>query len=251
MHRFYLPPEQAQHSPLILEDREAHHAVDVLRLREGERVIVLDGAGHERLCHVRKVGRKEVALEIIDARFVSHGHGRITLAQAVPKGKRMEDVIQKATELGVARIVPLLTERVATRLDEEGAADKAAKWRQTAVEAIKQCGQLWLPEIEAPVALDAFVERKEAFDLSLVGSLQGDGRYPRQYFESFAEAHKREPQTICIWIGPEGDFSHAELDRIRRSGALPITLGSLVLRTDTAALCSVAIVNYELQVSRK
>ncbi len=247
MHRFYLTPEQCGRLPLALTDREAHHALDVLRLRRGERVTVLDGAGHEILCETRETGRKKVVLDTIEKRFIAHSPGNVTLAQAIPKGKRMDEVIQKATELGVARVVPLLAGRVAIQLDESAAREKAGKWRQTAIEAIKQCGQPWLPQVEVPLGLKTFLARGEVFDLALAGSLEGDGRHPRQYFDAFAAGNGRPPRTICIWIGPEGDFTKDEMDAIRQSGARPVSLGPLILRTDTAALCALAVVNYELQ----
>lgn len=247
MHRFYLTPEECARSPLVLSHREAHHALGVLRLRQGDRVTVLDGAGHEYLCEARDVERKRVVLDTVEKHFTAHSPCRVTMAQAIPKGKRMDEVIQKATELGVARIVPLLSERVAIQLDEQAAGQKAVKWRQTAIEAIKQCGQPWLPQVEIPLPLKAFLARGEKFDLALAGSLQGDGRHPRQYFDAFAVENGRPPSAICIWIGPEGDFTQDEMNAIRQSGAKPISLGPLILRTDTAAICALAIVNYELQ----
>jgi 16S rRNA (uracil1498-N3)-methyltransferase len=172
---------------------------------------------------------------------------RITLIQAVPKGKIFESILQKATELGVARVVPLLSERVALRLDAAGAKDKAEKWRQCAIEAIKQCGQPWLPEVEEPLPLRALLDRGISFDLALVGSLQGDGRHPRLWFQDYEAQHGRRPQTVAAWIGPEGDFTGEELDLIRATGARPIGLGPLVLRSETAALCALAVIAYELQ----
>jgi 16S rRNA (uracil1498-N3)-methyltransferase len=249
MHRFYLTPEECGRRPLALADREAHHALDVLRLRRGERVVVLDGAGRELGCQARQAEGKTVILDVVEKRCIARPPGQVTLAQAIPKGKRMDEVIQKATELGVARIVPLLCERVTTQLDEAAARQKAGKWRQAAIEAIKQCGQPWLPQVESPLTPAAFLARGEAFDLALAGSLQGDGRHARQYFEAFAAKHARPPRSICVWIGPEGDFTADELDAIRQAGAKPVTLGPLILRTDTAALCALAIVNYELQAS--
>jgi 16S rRNA (uracil1498-N3)-methyltransferase len=115
-----------------------------------------------------------------------------------------------------------------------------------AIEAIKQCGAAWLPNVEAPVTLPQFLARKEQFELALVGSLQGDGQHPRQYFEAFRAQRKRQPETVCVWVGPEGDFAPAELDAIRGAGALPITLGPLVLRSETAAVYCLSILNYEL-----
>src|SRR5690348_6778913 len=114
MHRFYLRPEQCQSQEWCLREGEAHHAIHVLRLRQGECVLVLDGAGHEYRCEVNLVGRDQVQLGVLNKRFVPRLPYQVTLLQALPKGKLIESIIQKATELGVARIVPLLSERVLT-----------------------------------------------------------------------------------------------------------------------------------------
>jgi 16S rRNA (uracil1498-N3)-methyltransferase len=247
MHRFYLPPAQGRPPLLELTGREAHHARDVLRLERGARVTVLDGAGRQFLCEIREGGRHRVILAVTAATAAPAPSARVTLIQAVPKGKLMESIIQKAVELGVARVVPLLSERVATRLEGAAARDKAEKWRQCAVEAIKQCGQPWLPEVDEPLTLPALLARGAAFDLALVGSLQGDGRHPRSYFQEFETRQHSRPQSVAAWIGPEGDFTAEELDLIRASGARPIDLGPLVLRSETAALSTLALINYELR----
>jgi 16S rRNA (uracil1498-N3)-methyltransferase len=240
MHRFYLPPPQCQGPTLTLTGAEAHHALAVLRIKTGETVAILDGAGREFLCAVRAVDRKTVTLAVEQTHSSPAPSCRVTLVQAVPKGKLIETIIQKATELGVFRIIPLLSERVATHLEGDAVNHKAEKWRHVAVEAIKQCGQRWLPQVDAPVTLPALLARGESFDLSLVGSLRDDARHPREYF-------KKRPATIRLWIGPEGDFTDAELAAIRDAGGLPISLGPLVLRSDTAALYALSVVSYELQ----
>jgi 16S rRNA (uracil1498-N3)-methyltransferase len=242
MHRFYLPPAQCQGDFLRLEGSEAHHAAGVLRLQPGDTVVVLDGAGAEYECQVEHSDRRQLSLAVKQKKIHPPPTCRVTLALAIPKGKIIESILQKATELGAAAIIPLLTERVATRLDGEGAEHKAAKWRQVAIEAIKQCGQPWLPHVAAPMTLHEYLRRNDSFDLSLVGSLQGDGRHPRAYFTG-------KPSTVRLWIGPEGDFTPSELDAIRASGAKPITLGSLVLRVETAAIYALSIVNYEIASS--
>ena len=132
MHRFYLPPDQCQASTLLLEERAAHHGLHVLRLRPGERVVVLDGAGQELSCEVGDSDRHTLRLAVRHKNFTPPLPYEMTLIQAVPKGKIFENIIQKATELGVSRIVPLLSERVATHLDEETSTAKAEKWRATA-----------------------------------------------------------------------------------------------------------------------
>jgi len=247
MHRFYLPPEQCQAATLSLSEREAHHASHVLRLRRGEQVTVLDGAGGELLCTVADADRKNIQLSVVERKSILPPPCSITLLQALPKGKIMDSIVQKATELGAARIVPLLTERVVSQVDNESAAHKVEKWRQAGIEAIKQCGSPWLPKIEAPVTPAQFLARKEKFDLLLVGSLQNERRHPREYLSEFQVKHGRLPQSVGVWIGPEGDFALAELNVIQAAGALPISLGRLVLRVETAAIYCLSILNYELQ----
>ena len=247
MHRFYLPPEQCCGASLQLAGREAHHALHVLRLRQGDRLTVLDGAGHEFLCEVRRASRDTVPLAVVGKKSSPPLPCRITLLQAIPKGKLFDSIIQKATELGAFRIVPILAERVVSKLDPEETANKSGKWRQVAIEAIKQCGSPWLPQVESPLTPGQFLSRGEAFDLPLVAALESERRHPREWFREFYAAHKRLPASACVWIGPEGDLTPEEMDQIKGHGALPITLGPWVLRTETAAIYCLSILNYELQ----
>jgi 16S rRNA (uracil1498-N3)-methyltransferase len=206
----------------------------------------LDGVGNEFLCAVENSSRQAVTLSVSLKNFTPPPPCSVTLLQAVPKGKIIESIIQKAVELGARRIVPLLTERVLTQLDEEDAAVKRKKWQQVAIEAIKQCGAAWLPKIETPMTIEQYLARKEKFDLSLVGSLQKERRHPRECLSGFQAKHGRLPQSVGVWIGPEGDFTPEELEAVQASGALPISLGRLVLRVETAAIYCLSVFNYEL-----
>jgi 16S rRNA (uracil1498-N3)-methyltransferase len=246
MHRFYLPPGESRGDTLSLSERDAHHAAHVLRLRDGERIVVLDGAGQELLCEARKDGHDRFTLVVKQRSSVPPLPCQITLLQAIPKGKIIEGIIQKSTELGAHCIVPILSDRVTTQLDDESAASKAERWQLTAVEAIKQCGSAWLPKIESPVTPKDYLARGEKFELPLVASLQSDRRHPRDYVKTFQAEKGRLPNTACVWIGPEGDFTPAEMNAIKSAGALPITLGRLVLRSETAAIYSLSVLNYEL-----
>ena len=246
MHRFYLPPAACAGNTLRLTGREAHHAAHVLRLRGGEPVVVLDGAGNEFACETVNLTRDVVELRVVKKSLLPPPHCRITLLQALPRGKIIESIIPKAVELGVHRLVPLLTEHVVARLDDESAEHKREKWRQAAIEAIKQCGAAWLPEIEAPLAIAQFLARKEKPDLSLVGSLQKGRRHLREVFREFDSHYHRLPESVAAWIGPEGDFTPEELQWIRHSGAQPVSFGPLTLRVETAAIYCLAILNYEL-----
>ena len=246
MHRFYLPPENCRGELLRLDGREAHHALHVLRLRRGERVTLLDGAGHEMLCEVEGAVNDSLGLAMKENKHTPAPACAITLLVAVPKGKLIESIIQKAVELGAHRIVPLLTERVVTELDDAGAEAKRAKWQTVAIEAIKQCGAPWLPKVEAPQTIAEFLARGENFELALVGSLQTERRHPREWIRAFQQQHGRQPQSAAAWIGPEGDFTVAELRAIEAAGAKAVTLGPLTLRVETAAIYCLSILNYEL-----
>ena len=246
MHRFYLPPESCRKNSLRLDGREAHHALHVLRLKHGERVIVLDGAGGEFFCAVENAAKDSLTLAVREKKSTPALPCSITLLVAVPKGKIIEGIIQKAVELGAQRIVPLLTERVVTQLDGDGAESKREKWQQVAIEAIKQCGATWLPTVAAPQTIAEFLARGEKIELALVGSLQTQRRHPRAWFQEFQQQHERLPHSAGVWIGPEGDFTLDELKTIQNSGARPVTLGNLVLRVETAAIYCLAFLNYEL-----
>ncbi len=247
MHRFYLPPDQHRGERLVLTEGEARHAAQVLRLGRGDQVTVLDGAGLELLCEIRETAGEKLEMAVIQKRLVPPLPCRVTLLQALPKARLIESILQKATELGAARFVPLLTERVVVQLDEREAARKAEKWQRVAIEAIKQCGSAWLPKVEAPMTPRQWLARQEPIELSLLASLQPHSRHPREHFEAFRATHRRPPRTACVWVGPEGDFTRAETETIQAAGALPITLGPLVLRTETAAVYCLSILNYELQ----
>lgn len=244
MHRFYLSPERCQEQELFLTGSEAHHALHVIRVRRGQSVTVLDGVGHELFCDVQQSDRDKVRLCVREKKTATPLLCRITLLQAIPKGKLFESIIQKATELGAARVVPLLSERVVIQLNKKEALRKAGKWQSVAVEAIKQCGAPWLPQVERPLTPQEFLARKERFDLAMVGSLQPEAKHPKIYLEA-------QLKSAAVWIGPEGDFAPAELEAIKASGAYPITLGPLVLRTETAATYCLSILNYELSSQGK
>ena len=247
MHRFYLPPDECQGSALTLTGREAHHGLRVLRLRKGERVMVLNGVGRVFDCEVTSLNRDTIGLDVQETKDAPAPPCEITLVQAIPKGKLLDSIIQKATELGVSRVVPLLSERVITQIDGDNSDTKTAHWRTVAIEAIKQCGSPWLPRIEPAVSLAELLARKEAFDVVLIASLQPGSRHPRVWFDQFRQRERREPKSACVWVGPEGDFTEGEVAAVMAAGAAPITLGPLVLRCETAATYCLSVINYEAQ----
>lgn len=247
MRRFYLPPAECQSDELTLSGAEAHHALRVVRVRAGERVILLNGVGDELLCRVEETGRHDLTLRVLQAQRMPEMAQQITLVQAVLKGRSMDFIVQKATELGAHRVVPVLSERSVPDWDEAEGAAKRARWQTAAVEAIKQCGSAWLPQIELPRDVASILAGGALAELTLMASLQPGSQHPRKRVEGFLLEHGRLPRSVATWVGPEGDFTPAELNLIERAGAAPITLGRLILRSETAALYCMATLQYELQ----
>ena len=248
MHRFYLPLEQWQRDALILTGSEAHHCRDVLRLKPGDKVVVFDGRGRELTAEITSAGASQIQLRKLHEAQTPPLRCRITLGQAIPKGKNMDLIVQKAVEIGAAEIAPILSDRTVVRLDEESAASKQAKWQTVAIEAAKQCGQNWLPQVQTPQTLSQFFQEHRRFDLQLIGSLQSDAVHLKKILADYVAEHGDRPASVLMVVGPEGDFTPAELSLARSQGCRPITLGPIVLRVETASIYCLSILSYELLV---
>lgn len=251
MHRFYIAPENWDPEALSLTGPEAHHARDVLRMEAGEKLVVFNGQGREITAQIVGLSADEVRLQKLHEAHTLPLRCRIVLGQAIPKGKNMELIVQKAVEIGAAEIAPLISDRTVVQIDPESAAHKQRKWQQTAIEAAKQCGQNWLPRVNPPKKLGEFfssVESSPAFDLRLIGSLQPDARHLRNVLAEYRNEHRHLPRSVLMLVGPEGDFTPAELSLARRHGCQPITLGPIILRVETAAIYCLSILSYELLI---
>jgi 16S rRNA (uracil1498-N3)-methyltransferase len=159
----------------------------------------------------------------------------------------METIVQKATELGAWRIVPILAERTVAHIDKENTETKVEKWNWIAIDSIKQCGSAWIPHISEPISPAQYLANPEKAELTLIATLQPDAKHPRIFLNDFLHEHGLKPKTASVWVGPEGDFTPAEIHAIRAAGALPISLGQLILRSETAAFYCLSVLNYELQ----
>jgi 16S rRNA (uracil1498-N3)-methyltransferase len=248
MHRFYIPPEQWQPDALVLTAAEAHHARNVLRLERSAKVVVFNGLGREITAEIVSSEGVQIRLRKLSATETPPLRCRITLGQAIPKGKNMDLIVQKAVEIGAAEIAPLLSDRTVVRLDEESAASKQTKWQTVAIEAAKQCGQNWLPEVQPPKTLAQFFADHRRFDLQLIGSLQSDAMHLKKILAEYSREHGDRPASVLMLVGPEGDFTPAELSLARSHGCHPITLGPVVLRVETASIYCLSILSYELLV---
>ncbi|PYL63240.1 MAG: 16S rRNA (uracil(1498)-N(3))-methyltransferase [Verrucomicrobia bacterium] len=250
MHRFYISPENWNRGALTLTGSEAHHGRDVLRVRRGEKVVLFNGQGREITAEIVDLGSEEIRLRKLDEAETPALQCRIVLGQAIPKGKNMELIVQKAVEIGAAEIAPIISDRTIMQVDSESAAQKQSKWRQIVIEAAKQSGQNWVPRVHAPMKLAELFSAAavESFDLRLIGSLQPGAQYLKKVLADYSSEHQHRPRSVLMLVGPEGDFTPAELALARRDGCQPITLGPIILRVETAAIYCLSVLSYELLI---
>ena len=242
--RFYAPPAAfaADEKFLTLSAEETRHARDVLRLQSDDEIFVFDGIGHEFQCSVQTIARTEariaVMAEVEPARPESPLD--LTLAIAVLKNEKFDLVIQKATELGVKRIVPLDTERGDVRLRDD-AQKRLTRWRRIALEAAKQSGRAWVPQIDAPLAFKHMLQP--------AGENQGITRlmFSERAGQSLSEATNsfgQQPKKIIAVVGPEGGWTDDEIGRAREGLWQIVTLGGRTLRAETAGITVVALLQH-------
>jgi 16S rRNA (uracil1498-N3)-methyltransferase len=250
MHRFFISPETWNAGTLSLAGPEAHHARKVLRMRVGEKIVLFNGRGHEITAEIVDLGVDEIVLRKLHGAETPPVQCRIVLGQAIPKGKNMDLIVQKAVEIGAAEIAPIISDRTIVQVDSESAAQKQSKWQQIAVEAAKQCGQNWLPHVRAPRKLSELFSAAGdgSFDLQLIGSLQPGAQHLKKILADYSTEHQHRPRSVLMLVGPEGDFTPAELELARRHGCQPITLGPIILRVETAAIYCLSILSYELLI---
>src|SRR5438105_7182737 len=204
MHRFYISPENWNPDALVLSGSEAHHARDVLRMKRGERAVVFNGRGREITAEVVDLARDEIRLRKLHETETPPLRCRIALAQAIPKGKNMELIVQKAVEIGASEIFPLISERTIVDLGAKEAEQKQAKWQEIAIEAAKQCGQNWLPTVHAPKKLKEFFASPETIaspartDFRLIGSLQPDAIHLKKLLGDYTEQHRDVPKNVLM-----------------------------------------------------
>ena len=229
----------------VLPSEEAHHCAKVLRLRPGDALALFDGRGQLADAVIARVERRAVAAAVREVRTVPFDMAiRLTLLIAAGKAHRQGYLIEKCTELGAARIAPVLTRRSVTRPGEVA----AEKWRRRAIEACKQCHRAWVPVIDDPRDFDASVEFAiTAHHTCLVGQ-PGAGESFQTVIEGRVAlgappaATSAEPPNVAIFIGPEGGWTDEELSALIGRGVVPIALSPSVLRTETAAVAACAAV---------
>lgn len=240
MDRFFASPEQWEEQQVVLSDEESHHCLRVMRKRVGDRVEVFDGKGRwGQGVLSEEGGRASIRLE--QEGTTEALSPLIGLAVAVPKGKTMDLLVQKAVELGVGAIQPLLTENTVVRVNEEEGLKKRAKWQRVVFEACKQCGQNHLPKVAPPRALSDWLELREVVP-ALVASLAPGALSLRSAVDKIRPSN---PSRLEVVVGPEGDFAGAEMMQLLEHSVVPVTLGPLTLRVETAVFSLLGVLRYE------
>lgn len=233
MHRFYCPHTDFSKDVIIItEGDEIHHAIHVVRLKPGEEVTLFDGAGSEAAGVIQSLNKKEARIQILSHKKNKPLWPKIILACAIPKKSKFETIIEKATELGVDEIIPLQTQRTEVRINKEGG-KKSKRFEDIAINACKQSKRSYLPKIHPITSFnDAF--KLTANSSIIIPSLWGETKPLLKVLPTISN------QSISFFIGPEGDFTPDEYKEARNKGAIAVSLGPMVLRVETAAICVVA-----------
>lgn len=245
MKRFFAEHIGEKEKTALISGSELHHLKDVLRLKKGDKVIVFDGKGLEFIGNIETVGKDEVRI-IIEKQLYDSKESRfeIILAQGIARGEKMDIIIQKATELGVSRIIPFAASRVVPKFrGGEQIAKKTKRWQRIALEAAKQCRRDIVPQIEEPTTFAEVLKRYSHCPERHIKLISWEG----EKNNILKDILKPEGFSGCVvLIGPEGGFSEDEVIEAKKAGFLPVTLGPRILRTETAAISIAAIVQYEL-----
>ena len=244
MHRHYIESNRLQAPSLTLVKEEARHLQTVLRLRLNDEVELFDGRGLTATARVAAAGKHALQLDLLAAP-AQHAQPacQLVLFACVSKGKRMDWTIEKSVELGVSRIVPVLSDRTIVRLDEEDAESKTDRWMRVAIEAARQSGTAWVPTIDTPVPLAQVGPLVQDCAPVFVAALVPEAKPMRQVLAGVR--NETAPTRAGWFVGPEGDFTPVELQLLLASGAIPVSLGRQVLRTETAAIWGLCVLGAE------
>ena len=246
MQRFFVEPYQIQEEEhrIILTGSDVNHMKNVLRMRIGEDVWISDGKEKEYHCTIESFEEENAVLHILYAQEPQYElPSRIYLFQGIPKGDKMELIIQKAVELGAYAIVPVETRRCVVKLDEKKALKKTARWQQIAESAAKQSKRMLIPQVKQVMGWrDALALAKELDVLLIPYELAKGIKETREILSNI-----KPGQSVGIFIGPEGGFEEDEVQAAMEAGAKPVTLGKRILRTETAGMTMLSILMFTLE----
>lgn len=247
MPRFYVDSGIGFEQSITITGADVNHIKNVLRLNCGDEITVGDGKGKDYLCKIVEISNDYVVADIEDI-FANAAElpVRITLFQGMPKADKMEFIIQKAVELGVAEIVPVMTQRTVVKLDAKKETKKLERFQAIAMSAAKQSGRGVVPQVKEFMTFKQALEYAKSLDMNMIPYEDAKGiGYAREVIHSVA-GH----ESLGIFIGPEGGFAKEEVDLATQIGAKCITLGNRILRTETAGMAVLSILMFELEDSK-
>lgn len=247
MYRFYVTKEQIRESEILIEGPDVDHIRKVLRMKIGEELIVCDGNGKDYQCVISSISFEEVRVGIDSVvETTTELQARIILFQGLPKKDKMELIIQKAVELGVYEIVPVITKRTIVKLDDRKKEQKKLeRWQMIATAAAKQSNRGIIPLVKEPMRFVEAIDYAKTLDCSLIPYELAKGMKGTK--EALQKACKAK--SIGVLIGPEGGFEETEIEKASQADILPVTLGKRILRTETAGLTVLSILMYELELN--
>lgn len=243
MPKFFVEPSKVADNRIVIDTEDVNHITRVLRLKENDIIDVCDTTGMDYKARIAETCDKAVICDIISSKKSdTESNIKVTLYQGLPKGSKMEYIIEKTIELGIYSIVPVAMSRCVVKLENRKAEEKKCdRWQKIAVSAAKQSGRGIIPRIELPVTVDEAIKRMKESDLSLVPYECEEENALKPVLENAGGA-----KSVSIFIGPEGGFDPAEIEKIKKAGLKTITLGKRILRTETAGEAVLSMVMYEI-----
>ncbi len=249
MRRFFVEEGNIKEDKVTIRGDEARHIAQVLRLKEEDKIKVFTGKGREYLIEIREASKKEVIGRILkESSLDTEPPIEMTLIQGIPKSNKMDFIVQKVTELGVKRIIPVITQRTIVKLNEEKARARRNRWQRIALEAAKQSGRAIIPEVDEVTTFVQSLNNISEENLNLIPWEEEETSTSlKKILKQFTVNRKRlTVNGITIFIGPEGGFTSGEVEAAKKRGALSVSLGPRLLRTETAGLAALVMILYEL-----
>ncbi|SDY30946.1 16S rRNA (uracil(1498)-N(3))-methyltransferase [Tindallia californiensis] len=251
MHHFFVMPQHInkadQEIKIVGED--VRHIQKSLRLKEGNKITISDGLGSGFVTRITDSGKEEVRVEIIETiKSVENKDKTLTLFQGLAKGSKMELIIQKAVELGVNTIVPIMTEYSVVQLKEQDKHKKKERWQKIAEEAAKQCRRLIMPVVHTPIDFNDAIAEWEEENSKQLHLLAYENETDTSVKKIFSRMNVIECDHIGIWIGPEGGFHEREVTQAQSAGVISVGMGPRILRTETAGIAMLSFVLYEREL---
>ena len=240
--RCFVEPEQWTPGELELVGEEAHHLRTVLRGKIGQNIEVFDGRGRAASAEIVSLERHAARVRILQQTHEPRPALALVLVLGMPREQKLDLVVQKATELGVARILPVQADHAVMQVRRDNEESKRERWQRIALNAAKQCGAAWLPEIGPARELEECLTTLPGPTALILCSLESDAR---PFRETLNTLRATSPRSIAVLVGPEGDFSARERAAARNAGARPVSFGTRVLRTETAAIFALSVLVYE------